>query len=446
MLHKFIIFLLFAASLNAQENKYSFTLQEAIGFAIKNNRAVQNAERDVKIAVQTKRETTATGLPQINANIGYNNWLEQQVSLIPAEFFGGAPGQFAEVLFGTKQTMNSAVTVKQKLFDGSYLVALQAAKVFLEISKNSKEKTINEIGKIVAYSYGNVLLVEENLKIVNSNIALLEKNVWEVSKVYESGLIEEESLQQLQLTLSGLKSNQRYSKRLKDLAYQMFNNSLGLDLTAAVVLTNSLDELVVFYSTLTTSRSENEFEEVIDFKIAVNSVKSDELLLKLEKSKALPTLNAFVNGSYSGNSQRFSFTENSQKWFGASLFGVTLDIPVFSSFKRSASTQRARLNLEKSKSNLEDTTNKIKLEINTARSNYEFAFEDYEIKKKALNLSKNIATKNEIKFFEGLTTSFDLSQAQRQLYIAQQDYLQSMLNILLKGVDLESLINTPLKN
>jgi outer membrane protein TolC len=446
MLHKFIIFWLFAASLNAQENKYSFTLQEAIGFAIKNNRAIQNAERDVKIAVQTKRETTATGLPQINANIGYNNWLEQQVSLIPAEFFGGAPGQFAEVLFGTKQTMNSAVTVKQKLFDGSYLVALQAAKVFLEISKNSKEKTINEIGKIVAYSYGNVLLVEENLKIVNSNIALLEKNVWEVSKVYESGLIEEESLQQLQLTLSGLKSNQRYSKRLKDLAYQMFNNSLGLDLTAAVVLTNSLDELVVFYSTLTTSRSENEFEEVIDFKIAVNSVKSDELLLKLEKSKALPTLNAFVNGSYSGNSQRFSFTENSQKWFGASLFGVTLDIPVFSSFKRSASTQRARLNLEKSKSNLEDTTNKIKLEINTARSNYEFAFEDYEIKKKALDLSKNIATKNEIKFFEGLTTSFDLSQAQRQLYIAQQDYLQSMLNILLKGVDLESLINTPLKN
>ena len=446
MLHKFIIFWLFAASLNAQENKYSFTLQEAIGFAIKNNRAIQNAERDVKIAVQTKRETTATGLPQINANIGYNNWLEQQVSLIPAEFFGGAPGQFAEVLFGTKQTMNSAVTVKQKLFDGSYLVALQAAKVFLEISKNSKEKTINEIGKIVAYSYGNVLLVEENLEIVNSNIALLEKNVWEVSKVYESGLIEEESLQQLQLTLSGLKSNQRYSKRLKDLAYQMFNNSLGLDLTAAVVLTNSLDELVVFYSTLTTSRSENEFEEVIDFKIAVNSVKSDELLLKLEKSKALPTLNAFVNGSYSGNSQRFSFTENSQKWFGASLFGVTLDIPVFSSFKRSASTQRARLNLEKSKSNLEDTTNKIKLEINTARSNYEFAVEDYEIKKKVLDLSKNIATKNEIKFFEGLTTSFDLSQAQRQLYIAQQDYLQSMLNILLKGVDLESLINTPLKN
>ena len=446
MLHKIIIFWLFASSLYAQESTTSFTLQEAIAFAIKNNRAVQNAERDVKIAVQTKRETTATGLPQINAKIGYNNWLEQQVSLIPAEFFGGAPGQFAEVSFGTNQTMNGVVTVKQKLFDGSYLVALQAAKVFLEISKNSKEKTLNEIRKIVTYSYGNILLAEANLEIIDSNIILLEKNVWELSKVYDSGLVEEESLQQLQLTLSGLKSNQRYTKRLKNIAYQMFNNSIGLDLETPVVLTNSLEELVVFYSTITPSESDNEFEEVIDFKIAVNSVRSDELLLKLEKSKALPTLNAFINGSYSGNSQRFSFTENSQKWFGASLFGVTLDIPVFSSFRRSASTQRARLNLEKSKSNLEDTANKIKLEINTARSNYEFAVEDYEIKKTALDLSENIATKNEIKFFEGLTTSFDLSQAQRQLYVAQQDYLQSMLNILLKRVDLETLINTPPKN
>ena len=446
MLHKFIIFLLFATSLNAQENKYSFTLQEAVDFATDNNRAIQNAERDVKIAAQTKRETTATGLPQINANIGYNNWLEQQVSLIPAGVFGGVPGQFSEVTFGTTQTMNGSINIRQKLFDGSYLVALQAAKVYLEISKNAKEKTTNEIRKVVAYSYGNVLLAEANLEIVDSNIALLEKNVWELSKVYENGLVEEESLQQLQLTLSGLKSNQRYTKRLKNIAYQIFNNSLGLNLNSEVVLTNSLEELVLLYSLLTPSRSENEIEEVIDFKIAVNSVKSDELLLKLEKSKALPSLNAFVNGSYSGNSERFSFTENSQKWFGASLFGVTLDIPVFSSFKRSASTQRARLNLEKSKSNLEETTNKIKLEINTARSNYEYAVEDYEIKKNALDLSKNISIKNEIKFFEGLTTSFDLSQAQRQLYMAQQDHLQSMLNILLKRVELESLINTPLKN
>ena len=446
MLYKFIICWLFSASLYAQKNIKTFTLLEAVEFAIKNNRASQNAERDVKIAVQTKRETRASGLPQINANVSYNNWLEQQVSLIPAEFFGGTPGQFSEVTFGTKQTMNGSVTVKQKLFDGSYIVALQAAKVFLEISKKNKEKTVNEIRKLAAYSYVNVLLAEANLKIVNSNITLLEKNVWELSKVYENGLIEEESLQQLQLTLSGLKSNQHYTKRLKNIAYQIFNNSLGLDLDTSVVLTDRLEDLVVYYSKFNPIQANNDVEKVIDYKIALNSVRSNELLLMLEKTKALPTLNAFINGSYSGNNQRFSFLENSQKWFGASMLGVSLDIPIFSSFERRASAQRARLNLEKSKEDLYDTANKLKLQINTAMSNYEFAVEDYEIKKNALDLSKNIATKNEIKFFEGLTTSFDLSQAQRQLYIAQQDYLQSMLNIILKRIDLETITNTSLNN
>ena len=366
--------------------------------------------------------------------------------MIPAEFFGGSPGQFAEIAFGTKQTMNGTVTISQKIFDGSYLVGLQAAKVFLEISENAKEKTEIELRKMVAYAYGNVLLSEENLKIVNSNIKLLEKNVQDLTKVYENGLVEQESVQQLQLTLASLKSNQSYVKRLKKIAYKMFNNTLGQDLDAAVELTNSLDQLIAMYTSLAPLESILEVENVVDYKIASNDVKGKELLLKLEKSKALPTLDAFLNGSYSANSETFTFLDHSQNWFGASLFGISVNIPIFSSFGRSASTKKASLNFEKSKSLLKDTSEKIKLEISSARSEYEFAVENLDIKKEALKLSENIAKKNEIKFFEGLTTSFDLSQAQRQLYTAQQDYLQSMLNILIKRIDLESLINPPLKN
>jgi outer membrane protein TolC len=406
----------------------------------------KNAARDIEIAKLQKWETTATGLPQINANITYNNWLKQQISLIPAEFFGGNPGQFTEVAFGTKQTMNGTVTVSQKVFDGSYLVGLQAAKVYLEISENAKEKTDIELRKMVAYAYGNVLLSEENLNIVNSNIALLENNLRDLTKVYENGLIEQESVQQLQLTLVSLKSNQNYIKRLNKIAYQMFNNTIGLDLDTAVELTDSLDQLIMMYASLKPLESILEIENVVNYKIAFNDLKSKELLLKLEKSKALPTLDVFLNGSYSGNNNQFNFLDKSQNWFGASLFGVSMRVPLFSSFGRSASTIKARLNLEKSKSLLKDTSEKIKLDISRAKSEYEFAVEDLKIKKEALELSENIAKKNEIKFFEGLVTSFDLSQAQRQLYAAQEDYLSSMLNILTKRIDLEALITPTLKN
>ena len=446
MLPKLTLFLLITTSLFSQQEVSQFSLKEAVDFALQNNSISKNAARDVEIAKLQKWETTSTGLPQIKAAISYNNWLKQQISLIPAEFFGGSPGQFSEITFGTKQTMNGTVTISQKIFDGSYLVGLQAAKVYLEISENAKEKTEIELRKMVAYTYGNVLLSEENLKIVNSNITLLEKNVRDLTKVYENGLIEQESVQQLQLTLASLKSNQSYVKRLKTIAYQMFNNTLGLDLESSVELTNDLNQLIAMYTSLAPLESILEVENVVDYKIAFNDLKGKELLLKLEKSKALPTIDAFLNGSYSGNNNQFGFLDSSQNWFGASLFGVSMKIPVFSSFGRSASTKKARLNFEKSKSLLKETSEKIKLEISRARSEYEFAVEDLDIKKEALELSGNIAQKNEIKFFEGLTTSFDLSQAQRQLYTAQQDYLQSMLNILIKRIDLEALINPPLKN
>ncbi len=445
MLHKLTLFLCITTSVFSQEEIAQFSLIEAVEFALENNYIGINATRDVEIAKLQKWETTSTGLPQIKASIGYNNWLKQQVSLIPAEFFGGSPGQFSEIAFGTKQTVNGTITISQKVFDGSYLVGLQAAKVFLEISENAKEKTDVELRKMVAYAYGNVLLAEENLKIINSNVSLLENNVRDLKKVYENGLVEQESVQQLQLTLTSLKSNQSYIKRLKTMAYQMFNNTLGLELNIPIVLTDNLDTLIEIYTTLAPLQSIREVENVVDYKIAFNDVKGQELLLKLEKSKALPTIDVFLNGSYSGNNDQFNFLDSSQKWFGASLFGVSIKAPIFSSFGRSASTKKARYNFEKSKSILKDTSEKIRLEIARARSDYEFAIEDLAIKKEALELSVDIAKKNEIKFFEGLTTSFDLSQAQRQLYVAQQDYLQSMLNILIKRIDLEALINPPLK-
>jgi len=443
---KLTLFLLITTSLFSQQETLQFSLKEAVEFALQNNTMSKNAARDIEIAKLQKWETTSTGLPQINADITFNNWLKQQISLIPAEFFGGSPGQFSEITFGTKQTMNGTVTVSQKIFDGSYLVGLQAAKVYLEISERAKEKTDIELRKMVAYAYGNVLLSEENLNIVNSNITLLENNLRDLTKVYENGLIEQESVQQLQLTLSSLKSTQNQVKRLKKIAYQMLNNRLGLDLNVPVELTDSLDELIGMYTSLKPLESILEVENVVDYKIASNDLKSKELLLKLEKSKALPTLDVFLNGSYSGNNNQFNFLDKSQNWFGASLFGVSMRVPLFSSFGRSASTKKARLNLEKSKSLLKDTSEKIKLDISRAKSEYEFAVEDLEIKKEALELSENIAKKNEIKFFEGLVTSFDLSQAQRQLYAAQEDYLSSMLNILTKRIDLEALITPTLKN
>ena len=425
----------------SQEQPSSFSLQEAIDYALENNRQAKNAARDIDAAKQQKWETTATGLPQLNASASYQNNLKQQVSLVPAEFFGGEEGEFAEVIFGTKQNANATATLSQLIFDGSYLVGLQSAKVFLEISKNAKEKTDLEVRKNVINAYGNVLLAEESVLILEKNIEVLEKNLDETTKIYENGLEEEESVEQLQITLSNLKSNLNNSIRLRGIAYQMFNITLGIDYSADVKLTEDLDQLTEKNISLEVLDLTSDITSTIDYKIAENDTKSKELLLKLEKTKALPTLSAYLNGGYLGFSDEFTFFDKDQSWAGFSAFGFNLDIPIFSSGGRSAATQRAKINLEKSKDDLTETEQRLKLQIDTAKSNYKFAIEDYNNKKENLALAERIERKNQTKFFEGIGSSFELRQAQTQLYSAQQELLQAMLDVINTKAELETLTN-----
>ncbi len=434
--------LLFSIVGYSQDSSKSFSLHEAIDYALENNRTAKNAVRDIEAAKNRKWETISTGLPQISAKIEYQSWLKQQISLIPAEFFGGNPGEFAEITFGTKQSMNASAKLEQLLFDGSYLVGLQSAKVFLEISENAKEETDLEVRKAVINAYGNVLLAEESVNIIERNVAVLKKNLDETTKIYENGLGDQESVEQLQITLSGVESSLKNTSRLKVLAYQMLNITIGLDLNSNLILSDNLESLTIQNTVLSLLDSDENIESTVDYRIAENDMVSKQLLLKLEKSKALPTLSAFVNGAYSGYNENFDFLKNNQKWFGSSLMGVNMNIPIFSSGGRSAATQRAKINLEKAKDDLTETEQKLKLQIAAAKSDYQFAIEEHSNKKQNLNLAERIEAKNQIKFFEGIASSFELRQAQTQLYASQQEYLQAMLDVINKKAELETALNT----
>ena len=168
--------------------------------------------------------------------------------------------------------------------------------------------------------------------------------------------------------------------------------------------------------------------------------------MKLEQSRALPSLSSFVNFGYAGFGQDFDFSKKEQQWFDSSLLGVSLEIPIFSSLARSSRTQQAKIELEKSRTNLTQTEQKILLQLETAKTEYNYSIEEFETSKQNLALAERIEKKQQIKFFEGISTSFELSEAQRQLYSIQQNYLQSMLTIIANKAALDNALNTPINN
>jgi outer membrane protein TolC len=242
------------------------------------------------LAKLKKWETTAMGLPQINAGIDYQNNLVIQKSVVPAEFFGGQPGTFQAVEFGTKHVGTGRATLSQLIFDGSYLVALQASKAYLEYFQNYKVKTDNDLTFDIVKSYSNILLLEESIKILEKNKKTLDKNYFEANETYKNGFIEEENVEQISITLSTTQNQLKNNKRVRDIALNMLKIQMGMPLENQIILADKLEDLATKQEILKNKESEFNKTAHIDYVIGLNNVEKNRLLVKLEKSKSLPTL------------------------------------------------------------------------------------------------------------------------------------------------------------
>jgi len=432
-----------AYSQQTQPQSYSFTLEEAIAHGLENNYQALNAKTEIAKALKQKWITTATGLPQINAGADYQYQIIQPVTPLPGEITGGEPGTFVPVVFAPKQSMSLNATLTQLIFDGSYIVALEASKTFIDFSRNAENKTKLEVRKGIINAYGAVLLTQENIAIIKSNRDVVKTNLGETTKIYENGLTEEENVEQLKITLGQLENQLNNAQRQKAIALDMLKLALGIELVNNLILTEDLDALALMNMTPAIVNETLDLEKNTDYQIAFNFTEQRRLEYKLERAKYLPSLSGFVDLGTQSFGNDFRFLNNNTRWFAQSVTGVSLNVPIFSSFGRKASVAKAKLAWDQSTIDFYRAQEEIRLNYEMAQANYKTAVDNYMTSKENLRLAERIENKNSIKFKEGLSTSFDLRQAQTQLYSTQSQYLQSMYSLITEKATLETILNTP---
>ena len=75
--------------------------------------------------------------------------------MIPAEFFGGEPGTYIPIQFGTQYNGTAEVTLSQLILDGRYFLGLKATKALEDLSQkqvqqNQIEKKNHSLQNLVA--------------------------------------------------------------------------------------------------------------------------------------------------------------------------------------------------------------------------------------------------------------------------------------------------------
>jgi outer membrane protein len=406
------------------------SLKEAQQFALEHSTKMKTALADLKIAEKQIWEITATGLPQVDASVGYQYYFNIPTSLVPAEFFGGQPGEFAEIQFGIEQNLNASATVSQLIFDGSYIVGLRAARIYKELASQSMTRSEIEIRNQLTESYLLVLLARENLTIVDKNLTNMERTLAETEEIFKAGFTDPINVDQLRLAVANMKNTISNLQRQHRVTQNLLRFQLGVDIDSPIELTDSLEGLFETISLEAADVGSFDHENHIELKIMLSQQTMDFMAMRRQQSFNLPRLSASYTYQQMAMRNQFNFFESDKPWFPTSFVAVSLNIPVFSSGYRASKVQQAKLQLEKSKLATDQVSQSLKLQMQQAVADFETALEKHSSEKENLSLAQRILKRTTIMHKEGLATSLELTQASEQLLTTQANYLNAMFELL----------------
>ena len=422
-------------SLKAQEEENTrFSLDQATQYAMQNSYVLFNTKQDVTIAQKQVWETITTGLPQVSASANYNWFLNLPVSLIPGEFFGGEPGTYMPVKFGQDYSADFGFSVSQQIFDGSWLVGVSSAELYLNLAKQANEKTEIDIRNAVAQAYYTVLISERYREVMMENLENSTRLYEETKVYYDNGFREEQDVDQLRILQKNAENEVLRSNRELKIAKTVLKYTMGYNLNQQIDLTDDLD---VFVSPLVKEMNTIDLEMVdhIDYRLAQSNFEVSEKLYRLEKVAYLPRFDAFY--SYTRTSYGNKANLFKEQWFPSSLIGFQASIPIFNSGNKRSKVQQARIELDKAQNEMRYTEITLQKDFLTASAEMETAREQFINTRENRDLAKSILDKSHIKFNNGMISSAELSQQESQYISTWQQLVSSTMSLLQADLNLK---------
>lgn len=439
--------LLFAAGLLAfttvgkAQDKTQFSLLEAEAYAAENNLQVTNALLDYEAARKKVWETTAIGLPQVNIEGQFQQLLDIPVSVVDAQLFNPmAPaGEVLEFRMGQEFTTSASLTLSQLIFDGSYLVALKFSKFYKEMATTSIDLKKAEVKAMVRQAYYNVLVAAESIRLTDSIVQTTQELRNQISTFQETGLIQQEEVQQIDLALNQALSSKTSAERQYFVAMNLLKMTMGYDLDKELEVTeNIVDVLVEVLGT--SDAGSGTVQNNAAYVMMNQQVTLDGFSIKNEKAQMLPSLGGFFTHSQNAFRNEFNFFAD-QPWYPTTIWGISLKVPVTSSGMKIARVKQAEIKMEQDQNSLKNIENSLTFQEIQLKASYNEAIDQMELSKANVDLARTLYRNQLSRQKNGMAGALQVTQLQQQLLTAEANYIGSIMQLLNAKVELDKLYN-----
>lgn len=430
----FLRILFFATHAEAQQGgSYSFTLQQAVDYGYANQATTKNSAIDTEIAQKRINELIGVGLPQISGSAEINKFIEIPTSFVPAEFFGGNPGEYFPVKFGQPYSSSIGLSASQLVFDGSYLVGLQASKTYAELSRKNLQQSRIETAAVISKAYYNVLVMNERVALLNANVERVGKLKSDTKAMYDNGFVEKIDNDRIELTYNNIVIEKQKAERFAATALNLLKFQMGMTLDSQLELADKL-ETNVFDENIPADENIDASKR-IEYGILQTQKHLQELDLKRHRFEYLPSLVAF--GSLSANASRneFDFFDTDRRWFPTAIVGAKLSVPIFDGLQKAARISQAKLTLKKIDNGFNSLEQGIKLETQNSKNQLLSSAESLKLQRKNRELAQEVARVSKIKYDQGIGSNLEVVNAETLLKESETNYYGALYDALIAKID-----------
>ena len=414
---------------------YNFSLQQCIDFAYQNQVDVKNSQVDEQISQAKVNEILGLGLPQINGSFNYQDFVKLPTQLIPAQFFGGPPGTYIGLQFGTQFVGTADVSASQLLFDASFFIGLKASKAYLELSRKNTSRTKIETNAAVTKAYYSVLVAAEKMTLMDANVDRLKKLKDDTQAMWDNGMIEKIDLDRVTVAYNNIVSERDNVARLIALSNYLLKFQMGMDQTAALTLTDQINSMELINWDINTSGFD--YTKRIEYSIIESEKTLGFLDLKRYKSGYYPSIYAYGDLSTANEVNTWNITESNQKWYPTGLIGAKLTLPIFDGQQKHARVVQAELNLKKIDNQEQYLQNALSFQVTSAKTTYDNSIANLKVQKDNITLAENVYHVTMRKYETGVGTNLEVVTAQTDLKQAQDNYYQALFDAMNAKVDLD---------
>jgi len=430
------------------------SLKDAIHIALANNSKVKRSLLNLEDAEEEVRIAWSEVLPDISLSADYTRNVEIPVNFIPAQFIDpdASKDELVPLQFGADNSWRGGLAVEQTLFRGEAIVGIGSSKIFKTVQTESLRATAQQVVTQTRTAYYSVLVAKEKLRLQQATVDRLKENLNDNKARQKAGLIDDYDVLQVKVELSnekpkltqaqyGVQEAYRELMMIMGVSFELdFSvkgdlNSYHITSQQAIEQVNKsikrIDTMTPYQYQKDTSFREGVLGNRGDIRVLEKQNKLREQKIKAVKSRFLPTLSATYNLTFNaaqaGSPVFFGNKDNRAR---SQTIGLTLSLPIFQGFQRSANLSKAKIEKKDLEVQKRQALREAKNDIHSAREALNQAIETAPARKEALELAQEGYDRAISRYESGLGSQLDVRNAEVQLRNAEVNYAQMVYNYL----------------